>query len=564
VRGGGPDFISGQGRRRDRSVIAAPSQEMMKKSATSPSRAPVPEPSRAFAAESLGEDTGQRGNKWWTLVAVCLGTFMLLLDITIVNVALPDIQRALNSSFSDLQWIVDAYALTLAAFLLTAGSLADMFGRRLLYLVGLAVFTFASVLCGFAVSTVMLQLSRAMQGVGGAIMFAVSLALLADSFRGKDRGVAFGVWGAVTGLAVAIGPLLGGVLTSGISWRWIFFVNAPIGIAAVIIALAKVAESRATQASRPDWLGFSLFTVALSSLVYGLIESNQRSFTDGLVLGCLAVAAVLLAVFVLVELRSAQPMFDMKLFKLPTFSGGAVAAFGLSASIFAMLLYLVLYLQDILGYSPLATGVRLMVISGGILVTSTVAGRLTSRVPVRLLIGPGLIVIGAGLLLMRGLDAGSAWTHLIPGMIVGGVGVGVVNPPLASTAVGVVPPQRAGMASGINSTFRQVGIATGIALLGTLFSNNVKDEVLARVAAVPGLSRSGPQIAAAVQSGEIRNVIARLPEQARPAVGMITRAAFTTGLNRILLVAAVIALVSGVISLAAIRGRDFAQQQRPG
>ena len=528
-----------------------------------PPRGPVPEPSGAFAAEALGEEPGQRGNKWWTLVAVCLGTFMLLLDITIVNVALPDIQRALNSSFSDLQWIVDAYALTLAAFLLTAGSLADMFGRRLLYLIGLAVFTLASVLCGFAVSTVMLQLSRALQGVGGAIMFAVSLALLADSFRGKDRGVAFGAWGAVTGLAVAIGPLLGGVLTSGLSWRWIFFVNVPIGIAAVIIALAKVAESRATKASRPDWLGFSLFTVALSSLVYGLIESNQRSFTDGLVLGCLAVAAMLLAVFVFVELRSPQPMFDMKLFKLPTFSGGSVAAFGLSASIFSMLLYLVLYLQDILGYSPLATGARLMVISGGILVTSTVAGRLTSRVPIRLLVGPGLIVVGIGLLLMRGLDAGSAWTHLIPGMIVGGIGIGIVNPPLASTAVGVVPPQRAGMASGINSTFRQVGIATGIALLGTLFSNNVRDEVLARVAAVPGLSRSGPQIATAVQSGEIRNVIARLPEHARLAVGTITRAAFTTGLNRILLVAAVIALVSGVVSLAAIRGRDFAQQQQP-
>ena len=495
---------------------------------------------------------------------MCLGTFMLLPDITIVNVALPDIQRALNSSFSDLQWIVDAYALTLAAFLLTAGSLADMFGRRLLYLIGLAVFTFASVLCGFAVSTVMLTLSRALQGVGGAIMFAVSLALLADSFRGKDRGIAFGAWGAVTGLAVAIGPLLGGMLTSGISWRWIFFVNVPIGIAAVVIALAKVAESRAAQASLPDWPGFLLFTVALSSLVYGLIESSKRSFTDGLVLGCLAAAAVLLAVFVIVELRSAQPMFDMKLFKLPTFSGGSVAAFGLSASIFSMLLYLVLYLQDILGYSPLATGVRLMVISGGILVTSTVAGRLTSRVPVRLLIGPGLIIIGAGLLLMRGLNAGSSWTHLIPGMIVGGVGIGIVNPPLASTAVGVVPPQRAGMASGINSTFRQVGIATGIALLGTLFSNNVKGEVLARVPAVPGLSRSGPQIATAVQSGEIRNVIARLPEHARLAVGTITRAAFTTGLNRILLVAAVIALVSGVVSLAAIRGRDFSQQQRPG
>src|SRR5450759_305623 len=248
----------------------------------------------------------QRGNKWWTLVAVCLGTFMLLLDVTIVNVALPDIQRALNSSFSDLQWIVDAYALTLAAFLLTAGSLADMYGRRLVYLIGLVVFTAASVLCGFAVTTLMLQLARALQGVGGAIMFAVSLALLADAFRGQDRGTAFGVWGAVTGLAVAIGPLLGGILTSGLSWRWIFFVNLPIGIVATAIAVTKVAESRAPRASRPDWAGFALFTVSLSSLVYGLIESNQRSFTDGLVLGCFAAAAVLLAAFVIVELRSGE------------------------------------------------------------------------------------------------------------------------------------------------------------------------------------------------------------------------------------------------------------------
>jgi MFS family permease len=234
------------------------------------------------------EDRGQRGNKWWTLVAVCLGTFMLLLDITIVNVALPDIQRALHSSFADLQWVVDAYALTLASFLLTAGSLADIYGRRVLYLIGLVVFTGASALCGFATSTLMLQLSRGLQGAGGAIMFAVSLALLANAFRGKDRGVAFGVWGAVTGLAVAIGPLIGGVLTSGLSWRWIFFVNVPIGIAAVALTTMRVAESRSPSATRPDWAGFVIFTAALASLVYGLIESNQRSFTDGLVLGCLA------------------------------------------------------------------------------------------------------------------------------------------------------------------------------------------------------------------------------------------------------------------------------------
>jgi EmrB/QacA subfamily drug resistance transporter len=520
-------------------------------------------PEAGGTTQAQAGEPGQRGNKWWALLAVCLGTFMLLLDITIVNVALPDIQRALSSTFADLQWIVDAYALTLAAFLLTAGSLADMYGRRLLYLIGLTVFTCASALCGFATSTLMLQLSRGLQGVGGAIMFAVSLALLADAFRGRERGVAFGVWGAITGLAVAIGPLLGGVLTSGISWRWIFFVNVPIGIVAVVITFLRVSESREPRASRPDWPGFVLFTLALASLIYALIESNQKSFSDGLVLGCLAAAAVLLAAFLVVEFRVAHPMFDLALFRLPTFSGGLVAAFALSASIFAMLLYLVLYVQDILGYSALATGVRFMFLSGAVLVAATIAGRLSSKVPVRLLIGPGLLLVGVSLLLMRGLDATSSWTHLIPGMIVGGVGVGLVNPPLASTAVGVVTPDRAGMASGINSTFRQVGIATGIALLGTLFSSAVRGDVLTSVSAVPGLSGRAGQVSAAIQSGQIGQFIGRLPGSTRRTVALITRSAFTSGLDRILLVAAIVALAAGLISLAAIRTRDFVVQGGP-
>jgi MFS family permease len=297
---------------------------------------------------------------------VCLGTFMLLLDITIVNVALPDIQRALNSSFSDLQWIVDAYALTLAAFLLTAGSLADMYGRRLMYLIGLVVFTCASALCGFAVSTLMLQLSRALQGAGGAIMFAVSLALLADAFRGKDRGVAFGVWGAVTGLAVAIGPLLGGLLTTGLSWRWIFFVNAPIGIGPSSSACSRWRNrARRTPAAR---LG------RLLAVHGGAVEPGLRADrVEPAVLHQRPGARLLRrggrAAGGLRRRGAAQRAPDVRpdLFRLPTFSGGSVAAFGLSASIFSMLLYLVLYLQDILGYSPLGTGVRLMVISGGIL-----------------------------------------------------------------------------------------------------------------------------------------------------------------------------------------------------
>jgi predicted MFS family arabinose efflux permease len=253
-------------------------------------------------------------------------------------------------------------------------------------------------------------------------------------------------------------------------------------------------------------------------------------------------------------------MFDLKLFTLPTFSGGAVAAFGVSSSIFALLLYLVLYLQDDLGFSALQTGLRLLVLSGGILLTSTIAGRLTSHVPVRLLIGPGLMIVGVGLLLMRGLDATTTWTHLIPGMIISGIGVGALNPPLASTAVGVVSHDRAGMASGINSTFRQVGIATGIALLGTLFSNRVTQIVMAKVNASPGLSGKGQQIATAVKSGAIQQTLATLPAKSRGPVALITKTAFTSGLDLILLYGAIIAFVTGVISLAAIRGKDFAHQ----
>jgi EmrB/QacA subfamily drug resistance transporter len=500
------------------------------------------------------------GGKWWTLVAVCLGMFMLLLDITIVTVALPDIQRGLGSSFSGLQWIVDAYALTLAAFLLTAGSLSDMYGRRRLFLIGLVVFTGASLLCGFAAGTLMLQVSRAVQGVGGAIMFAVSLALLADAFRGKDRGVAFGIWGAITGIAVAVGPLLGGVLTSGISWRWIFFVNAPVGAVAIVITVLKVAESRQPGAARPDWPGFVLFSLGLASLVYGLIASGQKSFGNSLVVGSFVAAGVLLAAFVLAELRGAHPMFDLALFRVPAFSGGCVAAFGLSASIFAMILYLVLYLQDILGYSPLGTGLRLTVLSAGMFAAATISGRASARVPVRLLIGAGLLAGGLGLLWMRGLGVGSSWTHLIPGLILAGVGAGLVNPPLASTAVGVVRPERAGMASGINSTFRQVGIATGIAVLGTLFSHTLAGQVRATITTVPHMSGRAAQITAAVQAGQTGRLIARLPARTGHAVALVTRSAFAAGLNQILLVAAIIALTSALISLAAIRGQDFVAQ----
>jgi EmrB/QacA subfamily drug resistance transporter len=487
---------------------------------------------------------------------------MLLLDITIVNVALPSIQRDLDSTFSDLQWVVDAYALTLAALLLTGGSLADMYGRRKLYLIGLAVFTLASVLCGSAQSPLMLEISRGVQGVGGAIMFAVSLALLAQAFHGRDRGTAFGIWGAVTGIAVAIGPLLGGALVSGISWRWIFFVNVPIGIGAMVLTAMRVLESRDDNAKRPDWPGFVLFSAGLASLVYGLIESGRIGFGATRVVACFIAAAILLASFLVTEAVSDHPMFDLGLFRLPTFSGGAIAAFGISASIFSMFLYLTLYVQDVLGYSAFQTGLRLIVSSGAIFLVAAPAGRLSSRVPTRLLIGPGLLLVGAGLLLMRGLDASSSWTHLIPGLIVSGAGVGFINPPLASTAVGVVRPQRAGMASGINSTFRQIGIATGIALLGTLFSNRLRDAVASATQAHPvGIPAS--TITHALQNGQDAQLFAHAPPQSLAALEQITRGSSTTALNYILLVAAILAFVCGALSFVLIRQKDFVQQDAP-
>ena len=269
--------------------------------------------------------------KWWTLVTVCIGTFMLLLDITIVNVALPRIQAGLHSSFTDLQWVIDAYALTLGALLLLSGSLADRLGRRRLFAAGRVVFSASSLVCGVAQSPLMLNLSRGVQGVGGAMMFATSLALLGQAYRGRDRGVAFGVWGAVTGAAVSIGPVVGGALTQGISWRWIFLVNVPIGALALALTLTKVEESRAPQSGPLDIPGFVTFTASLVTLVFALIESSLKGWGSGVVVGCLIASVVLIVVFVVVERLNPSPMLDLSLFRRPAFDGASLVAFAVSA-----------------------------------------------------------------------------------------------------------------------------------------------------------------------------------------------------------------------------------------
>src|SRR5271165_3091314 len=259
--------------------------------------------------------------KWWTLITVCTAIFMLLLDITVVNVALPDIQRSLNASFSSLQWVVDAYALTLAVFLLTAGVVGDIYGRREVFAVGLGLFSAASLLCGLSTTSLMLNLARALQGVGGAIMFATSLALIANAFRGRDRGTAFGVFGAVTGGAVAIGPLVGGAITSSLGWRWIFFLNVPIGIVAVFLTLAKVDKSRDPRTRSIDWVGFVSFSVSLFCLVFALVRGNDLGWGSPTIVGLLVTSAVFMAAFVVAELVQRDPMLDLGLFRRPAVDG---------------------------------------------------------------------------------------------------------------------------------------------------------------------------------------------------------------------------------------------------
>jgi EmrB/QacA subfamily drug resistance transporter len=503
--------------------------------------------------------------KWWTLITVCTATFMLLLDITVVNVALPSIQRSLHSSFSDLQWVVDAYSLTLAAFLLTAGVLGDMFGRREVFAIGLAVFSVSSLVCGLATDSLMLNLSRGAQGVGGAIMFATSLALIAQAFQGKERGTAFGIYGAVIGGAVAVGPLVGGAITSGIGWRWIFFINVPIGALAIALTLSTVERSSDPSARRVDVIGFVTFSVALFMLVYALVRGNDDGWSSATIAGLLAGAAILLVAFVIAEWRGADPMLDLSLFKRPAMVGLSIGTFAIAASIFAMFLYLTLYIQDDLGYSPFQAGLRFLPISVTSFFAAPLAGRLLDKVHARYLMGLGLLLVAIGCLLMSRTHADSGWTVLIPGLLVSGVGVGTANPVIASASVSVVPHERSGMASGSSNTFRQVGIATGIAGLGAVFqsqiSHSVHHALISSSAGRKAAAAHGSQLAKAFSSGQVHHVIAAFPVAQRLAVSRAYRAGFSSTLDHLMLISSVVAFIGAVAAVGLVRQKDFVPSQ---
>lgn len=478
--------------------------------------------------------------KWRALLIVCVAIFMLLLDITIVNVALPAIERELHASFTDLEWVIDAYALTLATLVLNAGSLADLLGRKRVFVAGVALFTLGSALCGAATTPLFLILARGGQGIGGAMMFSTSLAIISHEFQGRERGTAFGIYGATIGFAVAVGPLIGGVLTTYAGWRWIFFVNLPIGVACLAGAVHELRETRDPEHGGFDLPGLVTFSGSAFAGVLALLRGNDWGWGSGREIGLLAASAVLLLAFVSIQLRAERPTFDLRLFRVPAFTGAQIVAFAISAGMFSQFLYLTLYLQNVLGYSPLGAGLRFLPLSLLAFVVSPLAGRLSVRMPVRFLLGGGLALTGVALLLMHGISIASGWTTLLAGFIVGGIGIGFVNAPLASAAVGVVPREKAGMASGINNTFRQVGIATGIAALGAIFQDRIASE----------LSGSPHGLAKAAASGEFS-------AQGDPKLVQAVHAAFISGLNEILLVAAFVTFAGALLAVLLVRQRDF-------
>ena len=418
--------------------------------------------------------------KWWTLGAVSFGLFMIMLDNTIVNVALPSIQKSLGVSLSELEWVVAGYALTFGALMLTGGKLADLYGRRLAFVAGLAIFTLASLACGLSTGATMLIGARVVQGVGAALMNPSTLSIIAVTFAPRQRGMAIGIWSGVSALALAMGPLIGGLISEHINWNWIFFINLPVGVLAIVCAFLFIDESRDTSLEqRPDVPGLATSAIALFALSYGLIESNTYGWTSTRILAAFAVAAIALTAFILLELHQRLPMLDLRLFRNRGFAGANTVMLSLAFAMFGMLFYVSLYVQNVLGYSPVEAGASFLPWTGLIVVVAPVAGRLSDRVGPRPIVTGGMVLLSLALFWFSRLGVHESFWALLPGMVLGGVGMSCAMPPTTAAAMRSVTQNKAGVGAAVLNSARQIGGSLGIAVMGAIVAAGVTSSLAA-------------------------------------------------------------------------------------
>ena len=514
--------------------------------------------SNSSIAESIHEDrknlsSQDRWIKLATLILVCASIFMLPLDYTIVAVALHDIQLDLKASFVDLQWVVNGYTLTFAAFLLAGGTLADLFGRRRLYISGMVVFMLSSLACGLAPIALFLNLARGVQGVGAAIMLAAALPLLVREFEGPERARAFGIFGAAVGIGAALGPFLGGVLVGALGWRWAFLVNVPVTAVIITLTLWRVRESKDPNAGGVDWGGLITFTAACFLLVYALIAGNDLGWDSPTMLGLFAATVVLLIAFVAIESGRRYPMFDLSLFRNATFIGASIPPLTLSIAFWGVFLYFPLFYQAVLGYTPLQAGAAVLPFAIPLFVMGPVGGWLATRISSRLLlaIGQGLVGIGS-LVLLSGATAEASWTTYVLGGLISGTGAGVINGEMTNVAISIVPEERSGMASGINSTVRQVGVALGFAGLGAILAHRAGQAFVLATHSLGLPADQFPVLLERVVKGDIAGATAALPSRLQLAFKATADASMFEGLRLIILVAGVVGVVGAVLTYALV------------
>jgi EmrB/QacA subfamily drug resistance transporter len=489
------------------------------------------------------------GNRrWWTLVAMCFALFMIMLDNTVVNVALPSIQRDLHADLSALEWTINAYTLSFAVLLVTGGRLGDIFGRRRMFLAGVVIFALSSAAIGLAPTDTALVIGRAVQGVGAALMMPATLSIITNAFPPQERGKAIGTWAGVSALALAIGPVVGGFLTEDVSWRAIFFLNLPVAVGAVAVTLFAARESRdETVEKRVDIPGIATITLGLTALVLALVEGNQWGWGSGRILGLFVVAAVGLTAFVIIELRTRVPMVDFAFFRSRSFLGANIVAFIVSFAMLAMFFFIALYMQNILGYSPLEAGVRFLPSTLVVMAVGPIAGRLTDRIGPRPLIVTGLTIVSASLLWQSQLQVDSSYLFLLPAFIAMGLGVALTMSPMSTAAMNAVDPAKAGVASGTLSMSRMVGGTFGVAALGALVSSLGRSKLEELLPNLPRGQRE--HLVDALGGG------GSAAGHAPPAIVDATHQAFVHALQYGLALGGTVALIGAVVALFTLGGR---------